>query len=175
MIDIKLSVGLSGYNVIAEYIRQFWERNGNLVETVMFSIGTSYDGHSYTTHNEIANPINGDDIEFLNDWWEGERYLRLGEIRSIDSFDVDSKGCEFCSARIAGYGRDEDSGRDYHVLPCGNGDLGVRAKLITGGIVLLKDRHIASGYFNVNYCPICGRKLKEAIELDISEESEETS
>lgn len=88
MIDIKLNIGLSGYDVIAEYIRQFWQCN-NLVETVMFSIGTSYDGHSYTTHNEIADPINGDGIEFLNDWWEGERYLRLGGIRSIDSIKLD--------------------------------------------------------------------------------------
>lgn len=166
MIDIKLSVGLSGYDVIAEFIKQFWERNGNCVDTVIFSIGTSYDGHSYAIHNEIASPVNGDDVEFLYDWWEGEQYLRLGEIRSIDSFDLDTapKGCEFCSARIAGYGRDEDSGREYHVSPCGNGDLGVRAKLITGGIVLLKDRHIASGYFDVNYCPICGRKLEGAKE-----------
>lgn len=32
-----------------------------------------------------------------------------------------------------------------------------------GGIVLLKDHHVASGYFDINYCPICGRRVsKEA-------------
>lgn len=32
---------------------------------------------------------------------------------------------------------------------------------LDGGIVLLRDRHIASGYFDINYCPICGRRVSK--------------
>lgn len=37
--------------------------------------------------------------------------------------------------------------------------LGVRAEYIDGGIVLFKDHNMASGYFDINYCPICGRRI----------------
>jgi len=33
-----------------------------------------------------------------------------------------------------------------------------QAKNDAPGIVLIKD-HMANGYFEINYCPICGRKL----------------
>ena len=36
---------------------------------------------------------------------------------------------------------------------------GVRAEYIDGGIVLFKEHNIASGYFDINYCPICGRRI----------------
>ncbi len=64
--------------------------------------------------------------------------------------------CEFCN-RHAGNG--QECGKDYPIHPCGNGDLGVRAEYIDGGIILFKDRKLASGYFDINYCPICGRKI----------------
>lgn len=64
--------------------------------------------------------------------------------------------CEFCE-RHAGNG--QECGKNYLVEPCGNGDLGVRAKYIDGGIILFKDHNIASGYFDINFCPICGRKI----------------
>ncbi len=64
--------------------------------------------------------------------------------------------CEFCN-RHAGNG--QECGKDYPIHPCGNGDLGIRAEYIDGGIVLFKDLNLASGYFDINYCPICGRKI----------------
>jgi hypothetical protein len=64
--------------------------------------------------------------------------------------------CEFCERRAE---NGQECGKDYPIHPCGNGDLGVRAEYIDGGIVLFKDHNIASGYFNINYCPICGRKI----------------
>ncbi len=64
--------------------------------------------------------------------------------------------CEFCSRKLL---KDHECGKDYPIHPCANGDLGVRAQYLDGGIVLYKDRHIASGYFDVNYCPICGRRI----------------
>lgn len=68
--------------------------------------------------------------------------------------------CEFCMNNA---GVDHECGKDYPIHPCANGDLGVRAKYLDNGIVLFRDRHIASGYFDINFCPICGRRVsKEA-------------
>lgn len=64
--------------------------------------------------------------------------------------------CEFCM-RHAGNG--QECGKDYMIHPCANGDLGVRAEYIDGGIVLFKEHNMASGYFDINYCPICGRRI----------------
>lgn len=64
--------------------------------------------------------------------------------------------CEFC---MSNFGADHECGKDYPIHPCANGDLGVRAEYIDGGIVLFKDHNMASGYFDINYCPICGRRI----------------
>ena len=63
MIDIKLNDGQSGYGVVGEYIRRYWEHN--IYDTVVVSIGTSYNGNTYNLRNEIASPYNFDDIEYF--------------------------------------------------------------------------------------------------------------
>lgn len=68
--------------------------------------------------------------------------------------------CEFCMSKT---GKGTEIGKDYPIHPCANGDLGVRAQYLDGGIVLYRDRNTASGYFDIHYCPICGRRInKEA-------------
>lgn len=64
--------------------------------------------------------------------------------------------CEFCNRQLS---ENHECGKDYPIHPCANGDLGVRAQYLDGGIILYKDWNTASGYFDINYCPICGRKL----------------
>lgn len=71
--------------------------------------------------------------------------------------------CEFCM-RHAGNG--QECGKGYTIRPCANGDLGVRAEYIDGGIVLFKDHNMASGYFDINYCPICGRRISKETDSD---------
>lgn len=66
--------------------------------------------------------------------------------------------CEFCMGKT---GKGTEIGKDYPVRPCANGDLGVRAQYLDGGIVLYRDRNTASGYFDINYCPICGRRISK--------------
>lgn len=87
MIEIKLKEGQSGYDAIGEYIQRYWKRNG-ITDTVIVSIGTSYDGNTFDLHKEIASPINFDDIEFLYDWWEGEKFIRLFGIRAVGDLDI---------------------------------------------------------------------------------------
>lgn len=86
MIEIKLDNGRSGYDVIGEYIRRYW--NHNIQDTVICSIATSYDGITYELKNEVATPMGFDDIEFLYDWWEGEKYINLFGIKSINGLDI---------------------------------------------------------------------------------------
>lgn len=57
-------------------------------------------------------------------------------------------------------------GREYPVRPCANGDLGVRAQYINGGIVLFVDHNVAGGYFDINYCPMCGRRIDSKYKED---------
>ena len=86
MIDIKLNNGQSGYDVIGDYIRRYWRNN--IYTTVVVSIGTSYNGQDYSLLKEVASPMDFDDIEYLYDWWEGEKYIKLFGIKSIDELDI---------------------------------------------------------------------------------------
>lgn len=86
MIDIKLKDGQTGYNAVGDYIRRYWKHN--IYETVIVSLGISYDGENYELVKEVASPYNFDDIEFLYDWWEGQEYIKLFGIQTISEVDV---------------------------------------------------------------------------------------
>lgn len=86
MIEIKLKNGQSGYDAVGEYIQRYWKRN--TADTVIVSIGTSYDGNIYDLRKEVASPCGFDGIEFLYDWWEGERYIKLFGIRAVKDIDI---------------------------------------------------------------------------------------
>lgn len=86
MIDIELKNGQSGYDAVGEYIRRYW--NHNITDTVIVSLGISYDGNAYDIRKEVASPMNFDDIEFLYDWWEGEKYIKLFGIKTVSELDI---------------------------------------------------------------------------------------
>ena len=86
MINIRLNEGCSGYNAIGEYVKKYWEHN--ITSTVICSIGTSYDGSTYSLHKEVATPSSDCDVEFLSDWWEGERYIKLFGIKTVEELDI---------------------------------------------------------------------------------------
>ena len=65
--------------------------------------------------------------------------------------------CEYC--QLSG----NELGKPFEIQPCANGDLRVRATYLNGGIILFRDLNDASGFFKINFCPICGRKIKEEI------------
>lgn len=85
MIDIKLNNAKTGYDLVEEYIRKYWKHN--IMQTVVVSIGVSNDGRTYRVCKEVACPNDGD-IEFLYDWWEGEDYIKIFGIKSIDELDI---------------------------------------------------------------------------------------
>lgn len=86
MIEIELKNGQTGYDAIGEYIHRYWKHH--MTDDVVVSLGTSYDGKVYEHRNEIASPYSFNDIEFLYDWWEGEKFIRLFGIISLDGINV---------------------------------------------------------------------------------------
>lgn len=86
MVDIVLKDRQSGYDAVGEYIRRYWEHN--IVDDIVVSIGTSYDGNTYDLLREVASPVGYNDIEFLHDWWEGEKYIKLFGIKTVGELDI---------------------------------------------------------------------------------------
>jgi len=86
MIELQLNEGVSGYDAVADYIQRYWEHN--ITDTVVVSLGISYDGSTYELVKEVASPIDFNDVEFLNDWWEGQKFIRLIGIRTVQELDV---------------------------------------------------------------------------------------
>lgn len=86
MVNITLKENQTGYDAVGEYIRRFW--NHNVTDTVVVSLGISYDGDSYELRKEIATPLGLDDVEFLYDWWEGEKYIKLLGIKTVSELDI---------------------------------------------------------------------------------------
>lgn len=37
---------------------------------------------------EVVYPCNYHDIEFLSDWWEGEKYIKLFGIKAVSELDI---------------------------------------------------------------------------------------
>ncbi len=87
MVEIKLRDGQSGYDAVGEYIQRYW--GCNIADSVVVSMSTSYDGDTYHQHNEIAYPMGFDDnIEFLYDWWEGEKFIKIFGIKAVSDLDI---------------------------------------------------------------------------------------
>ena len=86
MKDIELKNGQTGYSAVGDYIRRYWEHN--IFETVIVSLGVSYDGQNYDLIKEVAYPYNLDDVEFLYDWWEGQKFIKLFGIQTISEVDI---------------------------------------------------------------------------------------
>lgn len=76
----------TGYGVVSEYVKKYWEYH--CTEDVIVSIEISSDGENYECLNEIASPYNMYDVEYLNDWWEGEKYIRVTGIQGISDIKI---------------------------------------------------------------------------------------
>ena len=86
MVEIVLKDGQSGYNAVGEYVRRYWEHN--IWDDVIVSLATSYDGETYIELKEVVSPDIHDNEEFLNDWWEGERFIKLFGIQAFSELDI---------------------------------------------------------------------------------------
>ena len=77
---------MNGYEKVANYIERFWK--SKYVCDVVCLIGTSLDGANYCKTVEIASPDeNCTGVEFLNDWYEGEPYVKVYGIKCVDEIE----------------------------------------------------------------------------------------
>ena len=84
---IELKDGQTGYDAVEDYVYRYMERNGYM--DVIVSIAISYNGRDYDLCNEIACP--GDycaTIEFLSDWWEGQKFIKLLGIQAVSELKI---------------------------------------------------------------------------------------
>lgn len=86
MVEIELKNGQTGYDVVEEYVRRYWKHK-EMTDTVVVSIGISRTGEVYEHINEVVSPCDCD-VEFLYDWWEGEKFIRIFGIKSLDGFNI---------------------------------------------------------------------------------------
>lgn len=86
MVDIVLQSGESGYEAVGKYIGKYWKHN--ITSTVVVSIGVSYDGLTYELIKGVACPLGFDGVEYLYDWWEGQKYIKLFGIKTVDELDI---------------------------------------------------------------------------------------
>lgn len=75
----------NGYDAIEAVIWKYFDHNP--MDDLIVRIGISYDGNDYDVENELVLVENGS-IEFLNDWWEGQKYIRVYGIQSIPNLDI---------------------------------------------------------------------------------------
>ena len=83
--DIILKDKQTGYDVVAECVREYWDQT--YYGTVIVWMAISNDGEKYCRFNEVVIPQDGD-IEFLNDWWEGEKYIKIYGIANLDDIEM---------------------------------------------------------------------------------------
>lgn len=88
MVDILLKGDETGYDAVGTYILRYWEHN--IPDDVIVSLGISYDGNTYDLVKEVAYPAGfcGNDIEFVSDWWEGQKYIKLFGIKTVKELDI---------------------------------------------------------------------------------------
>ena len=86
-VTIELKDRQTGYDAIEEYILRYWEHNA--YESVIVTIAVSYNGRDYVLHNEVVWPSeSGCDMEFLHDWWEGERFIKIFAIEAVGNLTI---------------------------------------------------------------------------------------
>lgn len=87
MKDIELKNGQTGYEAVGDYVRRYWEHN--IFDTVIVSLGISYDGKNYDFMQEIADPDGfSGGVEFSYDWWEGQKFIKLFGIMMVSEVEV---------------------------------------------------------------------------------------
>lgn len=88
MVSLILKNNENGYEKVGEYVKRYWDVHGD--GDVIVALETSHSASRWDYHNEIASPLYsfGDSIEWLNDWWEGEKYIHIKGIQNVDTFDI---------------------------------------------------------------------------------------
>ena len=91
MVKIVLEENKNGYAEVLKYIERFLDKE-ELMGTVAFTIATSYDDddNDYIKfkHTEIVD-VDYDKVVWDNDWWEGEKYIKLFGIKLLSDLEIE--------------------------------------------------------------------------------------
>lgn len=86
MIEFMLLNGENAYEIVDEYVRRYWEHES--CQDAVVSIETSDDGVKWVHIVEVVEPESCNTPLWLNDWWEGEKYIRLLGICGVNGLDI---------------------------------------------------------------------------------------
>ncbi len=85
--NIKLKDKEIGYNAVGKYVEEYL--NEHCWDDSIVELEISYDGKDWDSIKEIVCPTNNcRELEWLNDWWEGQRYINIIGMANIDEIDV---------------------------------------------------------------------------------------
>lgn len=87
-IDVMIEEGKTAYEAVRRYICRFWDNEQSFCDMIV-RLSTSYNNVEWRTFNTLALfDVDNFDVIFENDWWEGERFIRLYGIISVDDINV---------------------------------------------------------------------------------------
>ena len=85
--NIKLKYKEIGYDVVGKYVEEYL--NEHCWDDSIVELETSYDGKDWDRIKEIVCPTNNcRELKWLNDWWEGQRYINIIGMANVDEIDV---------------------------------------------------------------------------------------
>ena len=85
--NIKLKDEEIGYDAVGKYVEEYLNRN--CWDDLIVELEISYDGKDWDRIKEIVCPTNNcRELKWLNDWWEGQRYINIIGMANIDEIDV---------------------------------------------------------------------------------------
>lgn len=86
-IDVVIEEGKTAYEAVEKYIYRFLGHEG--YDDVIVRLGTSYNNVEWDIFNEFVSIDVGDlECVFEDDWWEGERFIRIYGIQSIQTLNI---------------------------------------------------------------------------------------
>lgn len=94
MIKLRLKKDQNGYKEVGKLVNKFWFVEKGIPSTTIVELEMiNALGNDIDYYREICYPDGfcGNDITWIDDWWEGQQNINVLSISSIDDLDL-SKG-----------------------------------------------------------------------------------
>lgn len=79
----------NAYDIIGEYVIRHWQHS--YYDDAVVCMDISYDNKEYYNANDYVTPVRefkDYGVIFENDWWEGEKYIKLYGIKNISEIEL---------------------------------------------------------------------------------------
>lgn len=90
MVEIILKENQTGYDAVCEYIERYFKHQfeDGYRNDVIVSLAASYNGKDFSQENQLVILDEALDLEFVDDWWEGEKFICIYGIQAIEDIPV---------------------------------------------------------------------------------------